>query len=195
MIIRRLVQKFNERVKSEQQMLKDDRITNRVIDTDSECNTDFHNYILDQHAYYRCKQIFISKVAKSIKPPGLLEDFILYLLNHHKLLKCFCSFDFVPLTYTSKRMIFIGDQTILFLMGIILHGILVFNANLKGPLEYVISFFLSPHLAVLSAHMYAVVYRSIFIKLEIMVQANLSKSNIWFITSVTSYYLMCIVNA
>ena len=103
---------------------------------------DFHQYILDGHTFFGCKPFLLLEEHKLLKclplkclplkclPKGLMEDFVLYLFNHHEMLKCYASFDYFPLTYTAKRLMFIGRHTTLLLISIIFNGLLVLYSNI-----------------------------------------------------------------
>lgn len=147
---------------------------------------DFHYYILDRHTYFGCKPILLQ--AENYVPLGLLEDFIVYLFNHQEVLKCFCSYDYFPLTYTAKRLLFTGRHTTLFLVGIIVNSLLVFYSNI-GPGElYAFNFFLARPMENISAVLFTYIYEFIFIRLSALLEANMDKS---LDIRKFIYYLLC----
>lgn len=158
-IIVRLLDSYKEREGS----IINTSTANRIVDS-SDKYVDFHNFILDKHTCFGCKSIFL-RAENNYVP------FIIYLFNHHEVLKCFCSFDSFPLTYTAKRLIFIGRHTTLLLIGIIVNGLLVFYSNTKRGELYAINFFLAQPMQNLSDILFQYIYELIFINLGSLLEA------------------------
>ena len=149
---------------------------------------DFHYYILDKHTCFGC-QPTVLKEHGTFFPKGFFEDFLIYSFNNHEVLRCFCSFDYFPLTYTAKRLMFIGRHTILFLIGIFISDTAIFSFNVSASRLYVINFFLSHPLKLLSEQIFQYVYYSIFIYLGTCLETNMGKQS----TNIKSgiYYFLC----
>ena len=158
----------------------------RVVDS-SDRSLDFSLFILDRHTCLGCKPILL-KADKSYIPKGLLEDFLIYLFNSHETLKCFCSFDYFPLTYTAKRLMFVGRHTTLLLVGIVINSLLVFYSNIKPGELYVINFFLAKPMENLSDTVFTYIYEFIFVSLGAVLEANMDKS---LDIRTIIYYFLC----
>ena len=115
--------------------------TNRIEDPDE--LTQIHNYIMKKHTYYGCQVVWSNCWFDS----GLLEDFMIYLFNHHHYLKCFCSVDTLPLTVRSKRAAFVLYISVFFIVSTLLEDVLVFHLGHSN--SHLISLFawLSPPLS------------------------------------------------
>ena len=142
----------------------------------------FHHYILEKHTDFGCKPYIFT----SALPKGLFEDFLIYMFNHHEFFKCFCSYDCFPLTYTAKRLMFIGRHTVMFLLSIIVNGIAVFALNTDHSYLYAINFFISMLLRHASDAIFQYIYYGIFIYL-----GKLLENKVAF--NVRVYYLSCFV--
>ena len=158
----------------------------RIVDS-TDNSLEFHQFILDGHTCLGCKPIFLKAEINYI-PKGLLEDFLIYLFNNHETLKCFCSYDYFPLTYTAKRLMFVGRHTTLLLIGIVINGLLVFYLNIKPGKLYVINFFLAKPMENLSDSVFVYVYKFIFINLGAILEANMDKS---LDIRTIIYYFLC----
>ena len=106
---------------------------NRIADSDEFIQ--IHNYIMKKHTYYGCQVVW----SKSWFDSGQLEDFMIYLFNHHRYLKCFCSVDTLPFTVRSKRAALILYISIFFIVSTLLEDVLTFQFGINN--SHLISLF------------------------------------------------------
>ena len=112
------------------------------------------------------------------------------MFNRNDILRCFCSYDCAPLTYTAKRLMFIGRHTMLFLLGIVLNDIVIFSLHIKAKHLYAINFFLAHPLKHLSSVAFDRAYYSIFIYIGTLLEANMDRS---LNANLIIYYFLCLV--
>lgn len=97
---------------------------NRIEDNDELIH--IHYYIMEKYSYLGCQVTWTYSWFDS----GSVEDFVLYLFNHHRYLKGFCSIDTLPLTIRSKRAVFILNVSFLFITATLINDVLLFKCGL-----------------------------------------------------------------
>ena len=184
-VVTRLVKKFQSREALKKGLSITENVSRVLDSTDS--YTDYHFYILDSHTLFCCQPTILP--SGGYLPDGLLEDFIVYIFNRQELLKCFCSFDYYPLTYTAKRLMFIGRHTVLLLLFIVLRSTVIFGLGVSHQMLIVINLFVAHPMKNMSEILFQSVYYYIFIFIGTkLLGASLQKS---YFVNFAAYYFLC----
>lgn len=112
------------------------------IDDDNINDFKVYGYIINTNSFFNCKQIWTYTWFES----GSIEDYIFFIFNHHRYLKCFCSINIPPLTLRSKRAILILNTSILFIIITIINDVLIFHLGFTSSNTVTIFFWITYHL-------------------------------------------------
>ena len=86
---------------------------------------EFHDYILLSRCFYGCSDLLYAggcsiPFTETALPPGLIEDFLLFLLNNHSVICCFSSTRESPLSRQGRRIILICQHALGFFLSLII---------------------------------------------------------------------------